>query len=194
MSTALMSIPEKYRDIIPTVVNGILFQAGWWVCMLASTPIILTFVVFYLVLHIKLHWLTQTQWVNVARITVLGWALDSILSFSGLLNFANGQQVLPIWLLSVWAMFAVTIFLSLKFLNRHLLLAAGLGLIGAGLSYFGGDKIRDDIAIGLPEWPVWQGALIIGVIWSVFLPFVYYYLRFQKVEPFVSKKGKYNNV
>lgn len=180
--SAVQRFFEKYQNHLPTVINGVLFQIGWWICMIGHIYIAVAYTLAFLLLHTK--WLNKQQWLITVRIIVFGWALDSFLSFTGVINLEGDRQVLPLWLLCIWVIFATTPFLSLKFLNKHLLLASVLGLVGGGLTYLAGDRLRSDISLGDPGDPSWYGGLVIGLVWSVFLPLLYAYLRYVRVPPF----------
>lgn len=174
----MIFIPEKFRQHTPVIVNGLLFQVGWWVCVL-SHSIILPIAYTLLFLFAHLTFFSAREWVLVARITVIGWALDSVMAFSEVLSLSGPTNVLPVWLLCIWVMFATSPMLSLRFLNKNLWVAAVFGSIGGSLTYIAGARFRDDIALGAPDWPAWQAAATIGITWLIFLPLLYAYLRFQ---------------
>ncbi len=72
----------------------------------------------------------------------------------------------PVWILALWAAFAMTLTVSLKVLQRRLWLAALLGLI-APLAYI--SAARGWAAVQFPA-PSWQGVAVLAVGWAIALP------------------------
>lgn len=59
-----------------------------------------------------------------------------------------GQEIFPpVWLLSLYTLFALTLNSSLYYLNWNLLLAFVLGGVGGSLSYFSGEKLGGVIVV-----------------------------------------------
>lgn len=158
---------------IKSVANAVMFQAGWWLCILGPTEAALIFTVVYVCVHAK--WLLPSNvWQHIVRIIVIGCAMDSFLAFSGVLNFGEQRQVIPLWLVCIWVMFAPCFFLSLRYLSKLPLVAAATGAIGGSLAYFGGAMIHSGVQLGEP---LLHSVVILAVVWALFFPLVFAYVN-----------------
>ena len=97
-----------------------------------------------------------------------GVLLDGTLSACGLLHYASPQPGLaaPLWILALWAAFAMTVNHSLAFLKNRPLAALVLGAIGAPLAYLGAAR-----GFGAVEFiaPAWRGVIVLAAGWAVAL-------------------------
>lgn len=89
---------------------------------------------------------------------VCGLVLDGTLAATGALGYSAADPGFPapIWILSLWAAFAMTIRHSLRWLLSNPLLAALLGAIGGPMAYWGAARgftaiefLKPQIAVGL---------------------------------------------
>lgn len=106
----------------------------------------------------------------VAVIAVLiGLVLDTIYIKTGLIAY-NGELLwsgaAPLWILALWANFALTLNGCLGWLRERLRIAAALAFVGGPLSYYGG------IAVGTAEITGDSVLLFgsIGLAWSIAVP------------------------
>lgn len=97
---------------------------------------------------------------------VLGMAIDGGLQASGLLRYASPQPGLfaPVWILAIWAAFALTLNHSLAFLHGRAGLATLLGAIGAPLAYVGAARGSGVVAF---TQPAWLGLLAVALGWAL---------------------------
>lgn len=100
-----------------------------------------------------------------ARIATIGILVDIVLTRSEIFVFPE-HAFLPLWLALLWLGFSTTLVRSLKFLNRHLLLAALFGAIGGPSSYFAGYRFGA-VDFGHELIPT---LLLLAVIWACLLP------------------------
>jgi hypothetical protein len=73
----------------------------------------------------------------------------------------------PVWILMLWASFAMTINSSLAYLRDRWWLALALGAVGAPLAYLGAQRGWHAVTF---QPPAWRGWLWIAVCWAVALP------------------------
>ncbi|WMJ69315.1 DUF2878 domain-containing protein [Stenotrophomonas sp. 24(2023)] len=96
------------------------------------------------------------------------WLVDGTAAASGVLRYAAAPWgwAPPPWILALWAAFAMTLNVSMAFLQRHWLLAAGVGLL-APLAYLSAAR-----GFGAVQFqpPAWQGLLLLGTGWAIALP------------------------
>jgi hypothetical protein len=100
-----------------------------------------------------------------ARIATIGILADIVLTRSEIFIFPDHAFV-PLWLALLWLGFSTTLVRSLKFLNRHLLLAALFGAIGGPSSYFAGYRFGA-VEFGYELIPT---LLLLAAIWACLLP------------------------
>jgi hypothetical protein len=97
-----------------------------------------------------------------------GIVLDGSLAASGVLRYASPQPALvaPLWILALWAAFAMTINHSLAFLRNSPIAALVFGAIGAPLAYSAAAR-----GFGAVEFiaPAWRGAVALAAGWAVAL-------------------------
>lgn len=101
-------------------------------------------------------------WLLLA-IFALGFAVDSILIATGVLQQTSGSFFPPLWLSVLWLAFATTINHSLKPLMDRRLLFLMLALAGGPLSYKVGVNLTD-IEFGLGPW---LSLSVLAAVWLV---------------------------
>ncbi len=100
----------------------------------------------------------------------LGFAADSLLvaiPFRQLCRSAAVGPLAPIWILALWANFALTLNHSLAWLQSRPWLAAALGAIGAPLAYF--FAARSWHALTLAD-PLATTLALLAAIWAIVTP------------------------
>lgn len=100
---------------------------------------------------------------------LIGLILDTTWVKIGWLKFTSGwdsSELAPLWILILWAGFALTLNHSLAWLQSRLLLAAVLGGISSPLSYLAAERLG---AVNIvSESGLWFVGL--GLSWSLALP------------------------
>lgn len=146
-------------------INLIWFQLVWVIAVYFTRQ-----AEFYLAFSLVLHFcFTPSRrhdlWV-MCSVTLVGASCDVLLNQAGVMLFSDGE-VLPIWLLILWAHFALVLNHGMSWLTRlPLYLQAVLGGIFGPLSYFAGYKMG---AVFFPL-QIQSTLLILAVIWFCLLP------------------------
>ncbi len=100
-----------------------------------------------------------------------GFAVDGAMASSGLARYAASAPALPggapLWLLAIWACFALTLRRSMRFLLGRPIAALALGAIGGPLAYLGAARGWQSIAFAEPRW---QALALLALAWSLALP------------------------
>lgn len=65
--------------------------------------------------------------------------------------------------MALWAAFAMTLTVSMRFLQRHWLLPVAFGLLLAPLAYLSAARDFNAVAFSTPRW---HGVLLLGLGWS----------------------------
>ncbi|MGN6112691.1 MAG: DUF2878 domain-containing protein [Luteimonas sp.] len=111
--------------------------------------------------------------VRVAGCALLAGAIiDGLLARAGALHFAAATPAVPpggapAWILGLWLAFAMTLPVSLAFLQRRMALASVLGAVGAPLAYLGAARGWNAVAFAVPAWPV---LVALCCAWAIALP------------------------
>lgn len=154
------------------ILNVVLFQAGWFACVLgaahgqpwAGTALAATIVAWHALRAAK-----PGQELKLIGIVVLLGALwDSALVMTGWIAYPAGTLVdgtAPHWILALWALFATTLNISMRWLRQRVLLALILGAIGGPLSYWAAVRLG---AVTFAEPAPIVIALALG--WALIMP------------------------
>jgi hypothetical protein len=152
------------------VANIILFQVGWFSCLLLDTPWLYLVVILLLVVHIfgvVPHSSRLTELCLLAKVVLVGALLEVVYFQTHVLERTDGGTLPPEWLLLIWLLFATTFLHSLAWLRERLYLAAAFAAIAAPLSYYAGANVN--AAVSLNESVVFS-LLSIAVSWSLVFP------------------------
>ena len=93
----------------------------------------------------------------------LGLVLDSLYAATGVVIYASpvpSSSLAPVWILSLWFAFALTVAHSLRMLLTNTWIAMLLGAIFGPLSYWIASELWGAATFGYP-WPVWISALAV---------------------------------
>jgi Protein of unknown function (DUF2878) len=128
--------------------NFIAFQIGWFACVLGAAHgyapegalVALAIVGAYVALAAH----PGRELALVAAAAATGAAADSLLASSGWLRYDAGVLVegtAPYWIVAMWALFAITLNVSMRPLRGRLWLGALLGLVGGPAAYYAGANL-----------------------------------------------------
>ena len=152
------------------LLNAGLFQAVWFVCLLAGNMWALFATALYLFIHDRYFMHTRKEWRLLLSFAVLGIFIDGALFHFGVFssegNLLNNIFGPPIWLICLWVSVGTLFVHSLAFLRSCYLLCAVMGATAPTMSYFAGAKLAD---ITLAE-PMWMSLFIVAIVWAIVLP------------------------
>ncbi|VUD52802.1 hypothetical protein TDB9533_01706 [Thalassocella blandensis] len=158
--------------------NALMFQGAWFALMFASDSQALLLMCVLLAIHYYLYSPSFTEWKVIALVGILGLFIDSFLIHFQYLplepNYWLGMTFAPWWLVCLWMAFAMTLYHSMAFLQKHLGITVLLSAIAAPWAYFAGGYLR---GVTL----TWQGLLAIAFIWAIWLPALVYYISRNRV-------------
>jgi hypothetical protein len=162
--------------VIDKILNFVLFQAGWFACVLggAHGMTLASAAAASVVIGVSLRWFSADR-MSDARlflaVALTGFCVDTVhLRFGvfALVGDPRFPHLCPLWLVAMWAMFGTTLRGSLGWLKGRYGLAAILGAVAGPLSYLGGAKLG---AVTLhPNSAFSIAALAVG--WAVVMPLV----------------------
>lgn len=101
-----------------------------------------------------------------------GTVLDGTMAITELGRYAANEAALPpggapLWILSMWASFALTLRHSMTFLLGRPFLALAFGALGGPLAYLGASRGWQAIVFAEPRW---MALLLLAVGWGLAIP------------------------
>lgn len=148
------------------IYNALLFQIAWLACVIGGDQVAVCVAAIVVLVHLRYVSGDLHEILLLAKILMLGILVDSAFLFFGLLTSASVLPLPPLWLASLWLVFATTLMHSLAFFQRYRIVAPVVGFISGALSYKAGTSLS---AIALAE-PQWVSLGIVGLVWSVIFP------------------------
>jgi hypothetical protein len=174
MKTMLEYLPP-WKTLLKRLVNMGSFYGGWFVCMHEATgprPFLgPALVAVLLVYHLAVSHIVMIDILLIASLAIFGTIVDSVYVATGLISFKGGYQnfphLAPLWITSLWALYASSVNHSLEWLRAHyLLVAAPLGAGGAISSYLVGEKL----GAATFHYPYLIVFSVIGLVWACVVP------------------------
>jgi hypothetical protein len=154
------------------VTNLAAAELGWFACVSGAAngmPWIGPMAVLAIVaLHLHLAERPGPEIRLLVSAVLIGLVADSLLVLTGLVSFPNGtwiEGLAPYWILAMWALFASTLNVSMKWLRNRTWLAAALGAAGGPLAYLAGQQMG---AVTFHHGVAAVAAL--AVIWAICMP------------------------
>jgi hypothetical protein len=140
----------------------------WWPGVIAAA----IFIPLHLALASQSRVGRVTDFKLMALALVIGALLDGSIATSGLARYAaNGLTLTsggaPLWILSMWASFALTLRHSMTFLLGRPILALLFGAIGGPLAYAGASRGWHVIDFVEPRW---MALLALSMGWGLAIP------------------------
>ena len=155
--------------MMPLAANVVLFQAGWFACVLGAArglpwtaPVAIAAVVGW---HLARARRFGRELALIALACLTGGAFDTLLVALGLVRFHPPAALPPAWMTALWALFATTLNVSLRSLRERPALAGLLGAAGGPAAYYSGARL------GAIEFATVGAALAaIGTGWALLTP------------------------
>lgn len=154
------------------VLNFVLFQVGWLACVVGGAtqwhwagPV---FVAVVLAFHLTQSSRWSQEIILVLFALIIGTLWDSLLVATDLLQYHHGlfhPEVAPYWIIAMWALFATTLNVSMRWLRGRWLIAGLFGAIGGPLAYYAGTRLG---AVTMPDQS--QALLALTIGWAVIMP------------------------
>ncbi len=146
--------------------NAILFNAFWLLSVVGGSLWALLCLPFYLFIHCYYVAKTNQDLKFVAIVFVIGFFVESVFLYLGILENGNGSVIPPLWLLCLWCAFATTLNYSFSWFYRHRIFAALAGAISLPLTYFTGARLS---SMNIGE-PLINHLIVLGVVWAILFP------------------------
>ena len=161
--------------------NFVLFQAGWFACILGAAHQQVLWAVIGSLAYIVFHvWRSQSPKLELSlllKVLSFGILTDSLLMYLGFLDFKGAwpsPYLSPVWMWALWLLVASTLNSSLSWLKRKPVLGVVLGAISGPLSYEAGIRLE---AANWGSGSQIAGLGLISLVWAVAMPLFFYWDR-----------------
>ncbi|EIK62276.1 DUF2878 domain-containing protein [Pseudomonas lactis] len=155
--------------MLKPLANAVLFQCGWFVCVLGGDSRWLLIGIAALGVH--LLWISS--WTRegqvILAVTVLGTLVDTALRGLGVFEFNTPGPLIPLWLILLWALLATTLRHCLAWSAQPWWLASLLGALGGPLSYYAGSQLAG-VSFGYGTIPTLIG---LALLWAMLFPLLH---------------------
>ena len=158
------------------VINFAAFQFGWFATVLGAAggmpwlgPLAVLAVV---AVHLRRARRPAVEAQLLMIALLLGVVLDSLVLAGGWISYPNGAWLpgfAPYWIITLWALFATTLNLSLGWMKQRYVLAALFGAVGGPLSYLAGAKLG---AMNFVDTA--PAIMALAFAWSLAMPLLVY--------------------
>jgi hypothetical protein len=158
---------------LPAAANAVGFNIVWAVTVFGAAAGLAWAgpVAFLLFAAIQLRLVARPRYdlAAMAVFATAGIVIDSAWSLSGAVSYAApwpAAALAPLWLVTLWASFSLTVGHSLAWLRPRPVLAGVFGLLGGGFSYWVGARLGA-VQLNIPAWLYGVG---VGACWAITLP------------------------
>jgi hypothetical protein len=161
--------------------NFVLFQAGWFACVLGAAHHQAFWAVSgslaYIAFYVWRSASPKQEFGLLAKVLFYGIASDTLIMYLGVLDFQDAWPspfLSPAWMWALWLLVASTLNGSMSWLRKSPILASVLGAVCGPLSYEAG------IRMGAANWGSGGqilGFCLIGMVWAIAMPLFFYWDR-----------------
>jgi hypothetical protein len=131
------------------VINIVLFQIGWFACVAGGARgagwVGSALTLLIVAWHLACAQRPALELRTVAGVTLLGGVWDSVLAAHGGFNYASGMFsafAAPHWIFALWALFATTLNVSLRWLRGRYIVSALLGAVSGPFVFWAGQQLH----------------------------------------------------
>lgn len=146
------------------IVNAVIFQAAWFLCVLGGSIVAVATTVIVLLLHLQWVQEKRRELLFLVQCTGIGFVCDLTLVQGGIL--LTGGSLPPLWLSCLWPLFGSTVGFALRAFHGRFVMCVVGGALLAPLSYFGGVRLSGSALLE----PTWLALVIVGALWAVIFP------------------------
>ncbi|MDF3201383.1 DUF2878 domain-containing protein [Pseudomonas sp. 1912-s] len=159
--------------MLKPLANAVLFQCGWFACVLGGDSLWLLVGVAVLAVHLLWisSWSEEGQ--VILAVTLLGTVIDTALRAFGVFHFSLPGPWAPVWLILLWALLATTLRHCLAWSAQPWWRASLLGAVGGPLSYYAGSQLAG-VSFGYGTVATLLG---LALIWGMIFPLLHWVAR-----------------
>lgn len=166
--------------MLKLVLNVLAFKVTWLACVVgAANGIAWAGPLFWLGFFLFQRGVLGSprgEWKLAASIAALGFCVDSLYVLTGLVAFDApwpSAFLAPIWIVAMWANYALTLNHSMRWFQDHLIIAASVGAVAGPGAYLAGR------ALGAVEFLVPNSVMlpVLAVVWGLAVPLTLWLAR-----------------
>ena len=159
--------------MLKRLANAVLFQCGWFACVLGGDNRWLLVAVAALAVHLLWisSWSREGQ--VILAVTLLGTLIDTSLRSFGVFHFSLPGPLIPLWLMVLWALLGTTLHHCLAWSARPWWRASLLGAVDGPLSYYAGSQLAG-VSFGYGTAPTVIG---LALLWGLLFPVLHWVAR-----------------
>ncbi len=150
------------------IINAVVFQIGWFICVLYGNLWAGLFTGLTLVLHFVYSPIKGRDLVALGLSLAIGFVHDAVLLGESLIHFTETRDTSPLWVLCVWALLGINLNHSLRWVYERPWIGAVLGAICGPLSYLAGERLSS--ASWLSTNLLVDVVPVLVVMWALVLP------------------------
>lgn len=149
------------------LLNLAIFQIGWIVCVVGGDIYAAPYTLLAVVIHQLFLVEHKSEWQIIVIVTFVGCLWDSLMAISGVMVYTDATLIgIPLWLVCLWVLFAMTFLHALSWMRHYLWLAAVFAGVFGPLSYWLGDELSSaDVGS-----PVILSLAIMAAGWAILFP------------------------
>jgi hypothetical protein len=165
--------------LLRSVFNAIIFYIGWIACIAGAAhgrvweALFLTFFLMSMDLYftkITSSSVFYQDLILMAVLTISGSLIEMGLIYLKVIEYASPNAlnpfIPPLWIMTLYALFALSLNHSLAWLKGKFVIGMGCGALFGPLSYLAGVRLGGAIFL----LPVYQTLGILGSIWALYVP------------------------
>lgn len=163
---------------VKAIANALLFQFGWFACLLGGTSWWL--LIALTVLWVHFTWISSWRAEGKLVVTVMlaGSALDSFLLQLHVFRLPDDPDLVPLWWLLGWALFGTMLNHCLIWSRRRWWLASATGAIAGTFCYWLGAQLTDlQLALGTS-----RTLSVVAISWAFLVPALHGFARMYKQQ------------
>jgi hypothetical protein len=128
--------------------NFVLFQCAWFIAVIGAAHDLAWLGVSAIALvcawHCAISMRAKPELLLILFAMLIGAVWESALVGAGLMHYTHGTLIdglAPPWIVGMWALLAITLNVTMRWLKRRWLVAAVMGAIAGPLSFMGGARL-----------------------------------------------------
>jgi hypothetical protein len=159
------------------ILNLVMFQLGWAICVLGGNLMAVAYSLVALLIHHRYVLQSKSEWKVIGFIVLVGLTWDSLLVFFGLIVYPDAVWFnLPVWMVCLWILFATTFMHSMAWLSGYSWVSVFVGAVFGPMSYWAGVEFSD---ASFGASPI-MSMVVIAAGWAILFPIgLYMTVRFK---------------
>lgn len=152
-----------------TVANLVFFKLGWLAVVfgaaselaLQGTLVVCAVALFHLIVAVDAK--REVRLLLIAA--AVGFSWETLMTGLQIVDYGEASPLAPYWIVAMWVLFATTLNVGMRWLQKNQWLPIVFGALGGPLSFVAGERIG---AVTFPNTTL--SLIVIGLGWAVLLP------------------------